>query len=87
MPTQAPDFAAFPVDRFRQWKPRSKGCGCSNVEHGVNATLAGIWKVTLRVRSVNTFPYEGKGDRLRWMRSAIARYARWGKSRPPLDRA
>ena len=57
----------------------------ANIERRVSASLA--VEVTLRVRSVNTFPYEGKGDRLRWMRSAIARYARWGKSRPPLDRA
>ena len=25
---------------------------------------------------LKTFPYEGKGDRLRWMRSAIAKHAR-----------
>ena len=31
-------------------------------------------------RRVNTFPYEGKGDRLRWMRSAIAKSARHCKS-------
>ena len=32
--------------------------------------------------AANTFPYEGKGDRLRWMRSAIAKHARHSKSRP-----
>ena len=34
-----------------------------------------------------TFPYEGKGDRLRWMRSAIARSARYWQSRPNLGGA
>ena len=33
---------------------RSKGCGCSNIERRDSASLA--VEVTLRVRSVNTFP-------------------------------
>ena len=44
VPTQAPDFAAFPVNRARGSQSRHNLSG------------------------VKSFPYERKGDRLRWMR-------------------
>ena len=40
------------------------------------AALLDIRSLTPFFERVSTFPYEGKGDRLRWMRSAIAKNAR-----------
>ena len=59
-----------------------------------NASLAAGWgaprppgNVTPTFIRVNTFPYEGKGNRLRWMRSAIATNARHSQSRQNIKRA